>query len=212
MQRCGQNKRILTPVSIYDVSIIRGDIIKSFPRYLSLINTEFSGIDITATCYGFSAAFINQVVAYYAAAGSCYIAFRIGIHFMPCATISGWTIRSQSKRDIKVFCISNGAEGTKHKCKDKNTGYNLPFHEKLFSMILIGDNNAVALAWHTSYLSLNHITSHLGRIGYFHCCHISPVPLLFYKHKIHLSTNIFVKIVFTYLYMRDIMYLRLFRL
>lgn len=179
MQRCGQNKRILTPVSIYDVSIIRGDIIKSFPRYLSLINTEFSGIDITATCYGFSAAFINQVVAYYAAAGSCYIAFRIGIHFMPCATISGWTIRSQSKRDIKVFCISNGA---------------------------------VALAWHTSYLSLNHITSHLGRIGYFHCCHISPVPLLFYKHKIHLSTNIFVKIVFTYLYMRDIMYLRLFRL
>ena len=133
MQRCGQNKRILTPVSIYDVSIIRGDIIKSFPRYLSLINTEFSGIDITATCYGFSAAFVNQVVAYYAASGSCYITFRIRIHLISCATISRRAIWSQRKRNIKVFCISNGAECTKNKYKSQNTGYNLSFQKTPFS-------------------------------------------------------------------------------
>ena len=109
MQRCGQNKGILAPISVHNVGIIGTYIIEGFTCYCTLISrvAKFSGICIAAACYGFSAAFVNQVVAYYAASGSCYITFRIRIHLISCATISRRAIWSQRKRNIKVFCISN---------------------------------------------------------------------------------------------------------
>ena len=135
MQRCGQNKGILAPISVHNVGIIGTYIIEGFTCYCTLISrvAKFSGICIAAACYGFSAAFVNQVVAYYAASGSCYITFRIRIHLISCATISRRAIWSQRKRNIKVFCISNGAECTKNKYKSQNTGYNLSFQKTPFS-------------------------------------------------------------------------------
>lgn len=134
MQRCGQNKGILAPISVHNVGIIGTYIIEGFTCYCTLISrvAKFSGICIAAACYGFSAAFVNQVVAYYAASGSCYITFRIRIHLISCATISRRAIWSQRKRNIKVFCISNGAECTKNKYKSQNTGYNLSFQKNSF--------------------------------------------------------------------------------